>query len=193
MTRRHLALPALLAAAALCAAAPAQAKQIDALTVCGADGCKKVDRAIGQALHELGGAALAKAPRAARHYRLVMSIGDGTRTFATDRVVYVPGARAIGGNGGWTRVDAGTAAKLDRAVGIRSPLPAAELAQSATAVAAPGTSLPPDVVLPPSDEPARAGDGGGLWWGLGAAALAAIAAFGLLRRMRRGRLTLAGR
>lgn len=85
MTRRHIVLSALLATAALAAPSAAQAKQIDGLTVCGADGCQKVDRAIGQGLHELSGAALAKAPRAASHYRLVLKIGDGRQTFGRRR------------------------------------------------------------------------------------------------------------
>jgi hypothetical protein len=192
MTRRHIVLSALFATAALAAPPVAQAKQIDALTVCGADGCHRVDRAIGQALHELGGATLAKAPRAARHYRLVLTMGDGRQTFGTQSLVYVPRSRAVGGEGGWTRVDAGTAAKLDRAVGASPPLPAAKLATTTAAVAAPGTSLPPEVVPPPASDPAPSGDRSGVWWGLAAAALAAVVGLGLLRRLRRGRLTLTG-
>lgn len=192
MTRPHIVLSALLATAVLAAPPAAQAKQIDALTVCGADGCQRVDRAIGQALHGLGGAAPATAPRAASHYRLVMEMGDGQRTFGTQRLVYVPGARALGGDGGWTRVDAVTAAKLDRAVTGRLALPGADLAKTVAAVAAPGTSRPPEVILPPASDPAPSGDARAVWWGLGALGLGVIVGFGLLRRQRRGRLTLAG-
>jgi hypothetical protein len=187
MPRRHIVLSALFATAALAVPSAAQAKQIDALTVCGADGCHQVDRAIGQALHALGGASLAQAPRPAPHYRLVLRMGDGRRTFGTQRLVYVPSSRAVGGDGGWTRVDAGTAAKLDRAVGAGSPLPAADLAKSATAAAVAGTSLPPEIVLPPTSDPAPGGDSGVPWWVLGFGGLAAILVLGLLARLRRGR------
>jgi hypothetical protein len=186
MTRRHIVLSALLATAALAAAPAAQAKQISGLTVCGADGCGQVDRAIGQALHELGGAAIAGSPRAASHYRLVLKIGDGRRTFGTQRLVYVPGQRAVGGDGGWTRVDAGTAAKLDRAVGGRAPIAAGDFARTVAIVAAPGTSLPPEVVPPPATDPAPSGDTGMPWWVFGIGALVAIIALGLLARLRRG-------
>jgi hypothetical protein len=183
MRRRHVLPLALLAT--LAAGPPAQAKQIDALTVCGADGCRDVPRAIGQALHELGGAALATTPRPAPHFRLVMRIGDGHRTFGTDRVVYVPSARAVGGGGGWSLLDRGVAAKLERAVARRRPLPAAKLPGSTAAVARPGTSLPPEVVLPPAaTRPASSGAGLG-WWGLGGAALAAALGLGLWRVRRR--------
>jgi hypothetical protein len=179
MRRRHVLPLALLAT--LAAAPSAQAKQIDALTVCGADGCRDVPRAIGQALHELGGAPLATTPREAPHYRLVMRIGDGHRTFGTDSLVYVPDARAIGGDGGWSRLDRGTAAKLQRAVSRRRPLPGAKLPESTAAVAGPGTGLPPEVVLPPTGtQPASSGAGLG-WWGLGVAALAAALGLGVWR------------
>jgi hypothetical protein len=182
MRRRHVLPLALLAT--LAAGPAAQAKQIDALTVCGADGCREVPRAIGQALHELGGAVLATTPRPAPHFRLVMRIGDGHRTFGTDRVIYVPSARAIGGGGGWSRLERGAAAKLERAVAQRQPLPAAKLPDSTAAVAQPGTSLPPAVVLPPATtRPASSGAGLG-WWALGGAALAAALGLGLWRLRR---------
>jgi hypothetical protein len=179
MRRRHVLPLALLAT--LAAGPPAQAKQIDALTVCGADGCRDVPRAIGQALHELGGAALATTPRPAPHFRLVMRIGDGHRTFGTDRLIYVPRARAVGGGGGWSRVGRGAAAKLERAVADRRPLPAAKLPRSAAAIAQAGTSLPPEVVLPPAaSQRARTGAGVG-WWAFGGAALALVVGLGLWR------------
>jgi hypothetical protein len=198
MTRRHLALSAALAACALAAAAPAQAKQIDALTVCGADGCRNADRAIGQSLHELSGAAVAGTPRAARHFRLVLHMGDGHRTFGTQGVVYIPSARTVGGDGGWTRLDAGTAAKLTHALAGRGAIPARDFARTLAAVHAPATSLPPEVVAPPASAPAAApasSDSGVAWWLLGGAgALAAgIVVLGLRRRLQRGRPALAGR
>jgi hypothetical protein len=182
MTRRHLAPAALLAAAALALPAtvpsPAQAKQIDALTICGADGCHAVERAIGQALHEVGGVALAAAPRAAQHYRLIMKMGDGHRTFGESRVIYVPSARAIGGDGSWSRIDAGSARKLADALAGRTPLPATALAKDVAAITTAGTSLPPEVTLPPASatKPATASAGGGVsWWLLGGGALALLA------------------
>jgi hypothetical protein len=179
MRRRHVLPLALLAT--LASTPSAQAKQIDALTVCGVDGCHDVPRAIGQALHELGGTPLATTPRPAPHFRLVMRIGDGHRTFGTDSLVYVPGIRQIGGDGGWSLLDRGTAAKLQRAVARRRPLPAAKLPASTAAVARPGTSLPPEIVLPPADtQPASSGAGLG-WWGLGIAALAAALGLGIWR------------
>jgi hypothetical protein len=181
---------ALLATAALAAPSPAQAKQIDGLTACGADGCRGVDRAVGQALHDLGGAAIAGTPRAARHFRLILRMGDGHRTFGTDRVVFVPSSRAFGGNGGWTRLDRGVAAKLTHALAGRTPIPARDFAKTV----APGTSLPPEVVLPPESPaaPASSTDTGVVWWLLGAGGVAAVVVFGLRRRLRRG-LRLAGR
>ena len=179
MRRRHVLPLALLVA--LAAPSAVQAKQIDGLSVCGADGCRDAPRAIGQALHELGGAPLATQPRPAPHFRLVLRIGDGHRTFATDRVVYVPAARAIGGNGGWSRLDRGTAAKLDRAVAERTPRPAATLARSAAVVARPSTSAAPEVDPPPAaTQPASSGTGLG-WWALGGAALAAALGLGAWR------------
>ena len=182
MRRRHVLPLALLAT--LAAAPPAQAKQINALTVCGADGCRAVPRAIGQALHSLGAVASAATPRPAPHFRLVMRIGDGHRTLATDTLVYVPGARAVGGNGGWSRLDRGTAAKLERAVAGRRPLPAAKLQDSPAAIARPASSRPPEVLLPPADtQPASSGDGLGSW-ALGVAALAAALGLGAWRLRR---------
>jgi hypothetical protein len=195
MPRRHIVLFALLATAALAAPSAAQAKQIDGLTACGADGCRSVDRAVGQALHDLGGAAIAGTPRAARHFRLILRMGDGQRTFGTDRVVFVPSARAFGGNGGWTLLDRGVAAKLTHALAGRTPIPARDFAKTVAAIEAPGTSLPPEVVLPPASAaaPASSTDSGVVWWLLGAGGVAAVVVFGLRRRLRRGRLTLAGR
>jgi hypothetical protein len=186
MTRRHLAPAALLAVAALAATAPspAQAKQIDGLTVCGADGCHAVERAIGQALHEVGGAPLASAPVTAAHYRLVQKMGDGHRTFGESRVIYVPSARAIGGDGSWSRIDAGSARKLAHALAGRAPLPATALAKDVAAITTPGTSLPPEVTLPPASatKPAAAASAGGgvSWWLLGGGALAILAALGFI-------------
>jgi hypothetical protein len=182
MPRRHIlafALLALLAAAAL--AAPAQAKHISGLTACGADGCQPVERAIGQALHDLGGAPLAAAPANAPHFRLVLKIGDGHRTFGTDRVLYVPSRRAVGGDGGWTRIDTGSARKLAHALAGRTPLPAAALAKDVAALDPPGTSLPPEVFIPAASSATKASSAGGpSWWLLGAAALAAAAALAFI-------------
>jgi hypothetical protein len=195
MPRRHIVLFALLATAALAAPSPAQAKRIDGLTACGADGCRAVDRAVGQALHDLGGAAIAGTPRAARHFRLILRMGDGQRTFGTDRVVFIPSSRAFGGNGGWTLLDRGVAAKLTHALAGRPPIPPRDFAKTVAAIEAPGTSLPPEVVLPPARPaaPASSTDSGVVWWLLGAGGVAAVVVFGLRRRLRRGRLTLAGR
>ena len=181
MSRRTVPLLALLAA--LVAAPSAQAKRIDGLTACGADGCRAAPRAIGQALHELGAAPLATTPRPAPHYRLVLRIGDGHRTFGTERLIYLPRARAIGGDGGWSRLDRGTARKLDHALAGRRPLPAAKL--PAFAAAARQTSAPPEVVPPASRPPATSSNADlGPWLG-GAGVLAALAALGLWHRRAR--------
>jgi hypothetical protein len=182
MSPRHVLLLALLAP--LTAAPSADAKQIDGLTVCGADGCRAAPRAIGQALHGLGGAALATTPRPAPHFRLVLRIGDGRRTFGTDRLIYVPRARAAGGDGGWSRLDRGTAAKLDRALVKRRPLPAAKLPDGAAP--ARDTSLPPEVVLPPASTPPATSNAGLATWLAGAGGLTALLALGLWR-LRRAR------
>jgi hypothetical protein len=184
MSRRHALLLALLVA--LAAAPSAHAKQIDALTVCGADGCRAAPRAIGQALHGLGGAALATTPRPAPRFRLVLRIGDGRRTLGTDRLIYVPRARAVGGDGGWSRLDRGTAAKLDRALVTRRPLAAAKLPDAALTER--DTSLPPDLVLPPASTPSATSDADLAWWLGSAGALAAMLALALgLWRLRRAR------
>jgi hypothetical protein len=178
MPRRHVLLLALLAA--LAAAPPAHAKRIDALTACGADGCRDVTRAIGQALHELGGVALATRPRPAPHFRLVMRIGDGHRTLGTDRLIYVPSARAVGGEGGWSRLDRGAAAKLDRTLAKRRPLPATKLPGTAQDMSA--TEAVP---APAAEPPATAGADVG-WRVGGTGGVAAILALALWR-IRRGR------
>jgi hypothetical protein len=190
MPRRQLLALTLLAAAALAAPpSPAQAKQIDGLTVCGADGCRASERAIGQSLHDLGGQLLARAPSNAAHYRLVLKMGDGHRTFGSNRVIYVPQSRAIGGDGGWSRIDTGSARKLARALAGRDPLPATAFADDVRALnVAPGTSLPPEVTLRPATTTAKASGGGPSWWLLGAGALAALAALAFIgnSQVRRG-------
>lgn len=180
MSRRHLLAPALLAAAALSAPSPAQAKQIDGLTVCGADGCHAVEHAIGQALHEVGGVPLATAPHAAAHYRLVLKMGDGRRALGESRVIYVPGAKAIGGDGSWSRISTGAARKLAHVLAGRTPLPATALKRDVAAITTVGTSLPPEVTLPPAD-PAKASSAGGpSWWLLGGGSLAVLAALAFI-------------
>ena len=180
MTRRHLAPAALLAAAALAAPSAAQAKQVVDLTVCGADGCRGVDRAIGQAMHDLGGPGIATAPGPGPHFRLVLHIGDGKRTFGTSRLVYLPASRAIGNDSGWSRLNPGAAARLRRVLNGRDPLPAARLVRSTRDPAA-KESRPAEVVLPPKAATTKAGssDNGSsvLWWSLGAIAALATVAF----------------
>jgi hypothetical protein len=182
MPRRHLIALALLgAAAALAGAAPAQAKQINGLTACGADGCRAVERAIGQALHDVGGAPIATAPAAAAHYRLIIKMGDGKRTFGESRVIYVPSAHAIGGDGSWSRIGDGAARKLAHVLGGRDPLPASALAKDIAAITTVGTSLPPEVTLPPATSTTAKASGGGIsWWLLGAGALAVVAVLGFI-------------
>ena len=194
MRRRH-ALPVALLAA-LAAAAPAEAKQVVGLTACGADGCKGVGTAAGQAMHDVGGTAIAGSPKAGPYFRLVMHIGEGKRTFGTSRVMYVPRSRTLGSDGGWSLVSAATAAKLDRALAGRPALPSSGFEAAAAKLAPPPESRPPEIVLPPEDPATAASEasGGTAWWllGAGAGALGLVAALGLLLR-RRGRLTLAHR
>jgi hypothetical protein len=181
MSRRHSPALALLATAALAALAPspAQAKQINGLTVCGADGCRAVERAIGQALHDVGGATLAAAPRAAAHFRLVLKMGDGHRTLGESRLLYVPSERAIGGDGGWSEVSTGSARKLARAIAGRDALPGSALAKDVAALTSPATSMAPEAVTPPPASPSQASSADGPpWWLLGAGALAVLAVLG---------------
>jgi hypothetical protein len=177
---RRLAAPALALLAAAAFAAPAQAKQITGLTVCGADGCRPVERAIGQALHDLGGAPLASAPAQAAHFRLVLKMGDGTRTFGTDRVLYLPSVRAIGGEGGWSTLDRGSARKLADALAGRKPLPATALKHDIAALHPAATSLPPEVYVPASSPTRASSAGGPSWWLVGAGALAVLAALAFI-------------
>lgn len=189
MPRRPALLLALLA---LLAAAPsAHAKQINSMAVCGNDGCRDVDRAIGQALHGAGSAPTVATPRRAPHYRFILRIGDDQQTFGTDRLVYVPSAQALGGAGGWWRVDRGTAAKLQDALATRRPLPAAELPSTAAAIARPDSNGQPEVITPPASTPAEAADGGPAWWTFAAGGLLAAALAVGLWRLRRGRVTTA--
>ena len=185
MSRRHAPLIALLAI--LAATPPAEAKQVNALTVCGADGCREMPRAIGRAIEAHGWAARATPPRPAPHFRFILGIGDDQRTFATDRVVYVPSVRAIGGPGRWSRVDRGTARKLEQALAKRRPLPAARL-QHAVAVAEPGPSRSAEVVVRPAGSPPATSETGPGWWTLGAGVLLTAALAAGLWRLRRGRI-----
>ncbi|HUR85797.1 MAG TPA: hypothetical protein VMY78_10665 [Solirubrobacteraceae bacterium] len=202
MLRRHALPVALLAAIAATAAAPAaEAKQISAVTACGADGCKSISRAVGQAMHDIGGPEIAGSPIAARYFRLAIHVGDGERTLGTSRVIYVPSSRTMGNDSGWSLVAEGTARKLNRALAGRAPLPASGFeTASAAALATPEPESRPAEVFPPPESAIRAAaavaaaeadSGSAPWWPFAAGALAAIGLLVLLRRLRRGRLTLA--
>jgi hypothetical protein len=161
---RAVVVPAALAAA-LALAAPAGAKEISALTLCGAGGhCHAVrGERVRQAFMD-GGSFITSSPdRRAPFFSVVATITEpGQRgAVASDTVRWVPSAgriRSIGefGRPLWTRLDAATTRALRRAARGLTPKPAARLG---TLYEPPPKVRVTEVVNPPA--PARAAAHGG--------------------------------
>lgn len=199
--RRPSAIATLLLAIFVAApAAPAAAKGLVGLSVCGAKGC--VDRSN---LVSAGGArqpdALLDAgdsvadPGQAPFLRLKMHIGDGGRQFGTETLIYLPGLQWVrAGDGTWHRPRPTVAAAFRRAARGVPTLPASTLRPFE-----PSRAMVDEVVATPP-APARAGnptfvrhqsgdEGPGmmLLGGIAAAVALALATAGVAVRVRRGR------
>src|SRR5688572_1545674 len=188
MSLRTIPLVAM-AATAMVLAAPAVAKEIEEMTVCGAGGCTKVTSS-GDAHAMLEGGAVSDAPASAPFYRIRLGIGDGSgKVFERFSILYVPSAdkvRAIDGQ--WMNTTTATERALDRATRGQRPFPAKRL-NTAPGEAAEtiGTSLPPEIVTPGDDGPPTGGGGVPAWLivlaaGGGLALVGAGAAWSLRRR-----------
>jgi hypothetical protein len=134
-------------AAGLAAAPPAQAKEVQAVQVCGASDCFTFDRGNARGklmlLAQLGPSAAAPA-RAAGWYRLRTRIGGHGMKPVVFTSAYVPGAGLIrvndegGGGYGWYEVNADVRPVLRNVASRLAPLPAASLHVSDIAPGVPG-------------------------------------------------------
>jgi hypothetical protein len=178
MKRYLLPLPALVS---LLVAAPAPAKQVSNLEVCGSSGCQETKKVVG--FHP-GGSDAQPPKSAAAFYRVTMTIRaqDHRERFT---IAYLPGAgltraKAPDGSESWATVDAKTKALYDRLAKGIAPFPASRLGKIDPAPAARVHSVVPAPVTPSDD--------GGFPWlvallaGTGAACLGVLAA--LRRRLR---------
>ena len=175
---RHTTVAGLALAALLAAPAPAGAKGAVAMSVCGANGCHRVERV---AVRDgVDAYARAAAPRDAEPFftvraRAHVSSGRVVEVFALD---WLPGAglaRAYGERS-WTRPSAALAAALGRAARGLRPHPAAELGSVADG---PPTARVVEVFAP-TEKNAHDGPGGTAI--AGALALAALLGLTLARR-----------
>lgn len=190
-TTAVLVLLLLATVAAAVPTAPAAAKGITGLSVCGADGC--VARAVRPAFISLldYGTSVAD-PGRAPFVRLKEHVGDGGQTFGVTTVIYVPHAGLERrDDGSWARPQPEAVALLQRLTrGVR-PLPASALRPYKTSgppVPESSASVPPPLVL--HDDAARAPGGGNpsgvLVASAGAALAVALTALAVLRRRRGG-------
>ena len=177
------------AAAALALPMPAVAKEIEAASVCGADGCRKVDVDRGNHALVEGGPIGAPPKTPTPFYRVRLAVGAGSGEIV-DRftTIYVPSVRKLrGSDGTWMDARPRTVRALRRVTRGREPFRARALAAMLERTG--GTSLAPEVVRPP--EAARGGGGGAGWLvaigaGGGLALLTGVVG-PLRRRMGRGR------
>ena len=112
----------------LAVAAPATAKEIQSVTVCGAGGCStSKDPALMSGMIDVGPPTSApKAP--APFYRLTMAIGDGHEVFGRVQSSWVPSAgRLLAEDGNWLAVRPVVGRGLVRLAADLAALPAAEL------------------------------------------------------------------
>jgi hypothetical protein len=174
-----------IAVAALGPAAAASAKEIDAVEVCGADGCHDVTNRTTMAITD-GGAPTGWPDEATPFYRVKITIkAEGGETAPGWSYVWVPAAEVIGlQDGTWTNPPSTTVDELKRATRGIEPLPAAELAlPEPTPEATPAAAAAP---VTPSDD-----DGGGpptaVW------ALIAAGALGLIALLARATASALGR
>ena len=150
--------------ASFAAAAPAQAKEVQAVQVCGATDCFMFDR--GNARGKLAllvelGLAVAAPARATGWYELRMRIGGHGMKLVVFTSAYVFGGNLIrvnddegGGGYGWYAVNADVRPVLRNVAARLAPLPAASLHVSDIAPGVPG----------PTATPARRDSGAGSAW-----------------------------
>ena len=177
---RHTTAAALVVAAVLAGAAPAGAKGMAAASVCGASGCRRVDRGAVRAGFEAF--TPAPAPRRAEPFytirmRAHVSSGRIVEVYSLD---WLPRAGRTRGYGerAWMRPGGAlTAALREAADGLR-PHPAAELGDVADA---PPTARVVEVFTPLE----RGGDRSGVATGVAAGGLLALAAAPVRRARRR--------
>ncbi|MBD0282948.1 MAG: hypothetical protein ICV69_12265 [Thermoleophilaceae bacterium] len=188
MSMRTIPLVAV-AAATLTLSMPAVAKEIEAASVCGADGCRKVDVDRGNHALVEGGPIGAPPRTPSPFYRVRLAVGDGSgRIVDRFATIYVPSVRKLrGSDGTWMDARPRTVRALRRVTRGREPFRARAL-EAAMLERTGGTSLAPEVVRPP--EAARGG-GGAAWLvaigaGGGLALLTGVVG-PLRRRMGRGR------
>jgi hypothetical protein len=199
---RGLATAAILTLLAI-GAAPATGKGLGTMTVCAADGCKRVDETTARRFEQLGGfevLRMYKAPRPAPFVRVVIGIDEGGRSAGSWENVVIPATGAehnVGGDGGWVQLPPPAEQALRDILGDRPPLPARRL-NSAIRSATTGSDngvLPPEVYVPraPGAATHQAGHTGGsspgLWVGGGAAALLLLLAGIRASGRRRAKLT----
>jgi hypothetical protein len=180
-------------------AAPAAAKGMVGMSVCGANGCVDRSNLIGRPGSRQANALLDMGPSVADpgqapFLRVKMHIGDGGQHFGTETLIYLPGLQWVrSDNGTWYRLPAAAAATLRRAArGVPTlPAPALRPFRPSPAVVAEVVATPPApaAARTPAPTGGRGSDGGpgvGLLGGI-AAAIALAAAAGVAVRMRRGR------
>jgi hypothetical protein len=184
---RRVTLLAVLGLAALVPAAPAAAKQVVGISVCGANGCVDRTSMLGHqrqdgGLLDIGNVRISD-PEPASFVRLKLHIGDGhsKESFGTSTLVVLPARRAaLTEDGSWWELPQHAMVQLRPLIRGVQPRPWADLhvaPSPATATAQDARVV--EVVPPPAQQPATADDGGlstGVALGLAAALLAAALA-----------------
>ncbi len=181
---RRLALLTVLLAA-LAVAAPATAKEIQSVTVCGAGGCStSKDPSLMSGMIDVGPPTSApKAP--APFYRLTMAIGDGHEVFGRVQSSWVPSAgRMLAEDGNWLAVRPVVGRRLDRLAAGLAALPAAQLQGFPTADA--------DVASPRPAPAVTSSDGPPIVPLVAVALLVAVVAAGATFRAGRSRASRRG-
>lgn len=186
---RHL--PLAVVAVLFALAAPAQAKEITKVVVCGADGCRKVtSKAHDSALMEMG--VVTGGPREARlegpgFVRVQVTIGGGAGgEHFTVTQLYVPArdllaTRKDGGGWVWTIPRPDASRQLRRAARGARPIPARRLPAAALLTDPAPTARVAEVVQPPKVETTGA-DGGIPGWGWPLAGLVVLLSAATARR-----------
>jgi hypothetical protein len=166
-------------AALLAASAPAGAKGVVAMSVCGANGCHRVERAAVRDGED--GYARAAAPQKAEPFftvraRARVSSGRVVAVFALDWLPSAGLTRTADGERSWTRPSPALSAALHRAARGLRPHPAAELGSVA---GRPPTARVVEVFAPAADNAHRGPGGTAI---AGALALVALLGATLARR-----------
>jgi len=173
---------------ALALAPQAAAKGIEGAHVCGVDTCASADRDdLGPAL--MGGTPAMPPTEAAPWYRAKLELGDGRpggRVFETFTISVLPQTgyiRQRDGHGGWSwsEMSAAQQAIYLQLTRDLEPFPATELKGIAEPEPAQATAASPG----PGAQNEAGGGSGALPWVIIGAAVAALAAAGMLQRTRR--------